>query len=163
MDDERAKVAAAEPELTKLHPDHIKVLRIESALVGAGATIAAAVANIALPVPPGVIVLPVLLAAALWVWRIPFRRYLRKGYDMGADRLRVVRGFLWRSDTVVPFGRVQHIDVTQGPLERWYGLSTLVLHTAGTHNSSVPLPGLKRETAEELRETIRQHIKRESL
>ena len=163
MNGEGGTVAAAEPELTKLHPDHVKVLRIESGLIGGGATIIAGVADLVLPVPPGVIVLPVLLAAALWVWRIPFRRYLRKGYDMGPDRLRVVRGFLWRSDTVVPFGRVQHIDVTQGPLERLYGLATLVLHTAGTHNSSVPLPGLKRKTAEALRETIRQHIKRESL
>jgi len=82
---------------------------------------------------------------------------------MGADRLRVVRGLLFRSDTVVPFGRVQHIDVDQGPLERYYGLATLTLHTAGSHNASVHLPGLLNEDAAAMREVIRAHIKRETL
>ena len=75
----------------------------------------------------------------------------------------MVRGLLFRSDTVVPFGRVQHIDVDRGPLERYYDLSTLTLHTAGSHNASVHLPGLNHDDALAMRETIRAHIKRESL
>ena len=82
---------------------------------------------------------------------------------MGTDRLRVVRGIMFRSDTVVPFGRVQHIDVDQGPLERAYDLATLTLHTAGNHNASVSLPGLAAADAATMRETIRAHIKRETL
>jgi uncharacterized protein len=62
-----------------------------------------------------------------------------------------------------PFGRVQHIDVHRGPLERFYGLATLVLHTAGNHNASVALPGLAHEDALAMREEIRAHVKRETM
>lgn len=82
---------------------------------------------------------------------------------MSTDRLRVVRGILFRSDTIVPFGRVQHIDVNQGPIERFYDIATLTLHTAGTHNASVNLPGLEHSLAMTMREDIRAHIKREML
>jgi membrane protein YdbS with pleckstrin-like domain len=75
----------------------------------------------------------------------------------------VVRGLLFRSDTVVPFGRVQHIDVHQGPLDRFFGIATLTLHTAGNHNASVSLPGLGEPLAREMREEIRAHIRRETL
>ena len=65
---------------------------------------------------------------------------------------------LFRSDTIVPFVRGQHIDVGQGPVERWFGLSHLVVHTSGTHNSMVTLPGLHADLAAAMRETIRRHI-----
>ena len=82
---------------------------------------------------------------------------------MTGDRLRVVRGIWFRSDTVVPFGRVQHIDVDRGPIERYFDLATLTLHTAGSHNASVHLPGLQHDRALAMREEIRAHIKREAL
>lgn len=114
-------------------------------------------------VPQGVLPGAVLLAGALMLIFVPQRRYNARGYHMSADRLRVVRGVLWHHDTVVPFGRVQHIDVHQGPIERFFGIATLSLHTAGTHNASVHLPGLGGDLAREMREDIRAHIKRESL
>ena len=113
--------------------------------------------------PRGAIVVPVLLIALWLIVRVPLRRYQARGYQLGEDRLRVVRGLVFRSDTVVPFGRVQHIDVHQGPLERGYGLATLVLHTAGNHNASVTLPGLGHDDAMAMREAIRAHVKRETL
>jgi uncharacterized protein len=113
--------------------------------------------------PRGAFLAPVLLLAIWIIVRVPLRRYRARGYDMGADRLRVVRGLIFRSDTVVPFGRVQHIDVHQGPIERGYGLATLVLHTAGNHNASVSLPGLGHEDALAMREEIRAHVKRETM
>ena len=57
-------------------------------------------------------------------------------------------------------GRVQHIDVTRGPLERYFGLATLVLHTAGTHNASIRISGLGEDDALAMRETIRETIAR---
>ena len=103
------------------------------------------------------------LLAALLIIRVPLRRYQARGYDMGTDRLRVVRGIMFHSDTVVPFGRIQHIDVNQGPLQRLYDIATLTVHTAGTHNASVHLPGLANADAMAMREEIRSHIKRETL
>jgi membrane protein YdbS with pleckstrin-like domain len=140
---------------------------VQAALVAIPFLIAALVAETVLReaalFPPGVIAGPVLLIAPALVIRVPTRRYNARGYQISADRLRVVRGLLWRSDTVVPFGRVQHIDVDQGPLERFFGIATMTLHTAGNHNASIALPGLGEELAREMREEIRAHIRRESM
>lgn len=112
---------------------------------------------------PGLVLIPVALLALLQVLVLPGRIYRRWGYDMGDEQLRVLRGFLWRTDTIVPFNRIQHIDVAQGPLQRLFGLSTLIVHTAGTHNSIVALPGLATADAEAMRETIKGHIRQDMI
>ena len=149
--------------LTPLHPNYVKVVRIGTLGFMLPVVIAALALESAGTLPRGAFLGPVLLVAAYLLIRVPLRRYQARGYHLGADRLRVVRGLLFRSDTVVPFGRVQHIDVHQGPLERAYGLATLVLHTAGNHNASVALPGLGHDDAMALREEIRAHVKRETM
>ncbi|WP_374407053.1 PH domain-containing protein [Pelagerythrobacter sp.] len=150
-------------DLTPLHPDHVRALRATAIIGALPFVIGALVLEIAGFLPPGAFLVPVLLVAAFVVVRMPLRRYSARGYVMGEDRLRVVRGILFRSDTVVPFGRVQHIDVDQGPLERIYDLATLTLHTAGNHNASVHLPGLAQADALAMRETIRARIKRDTM
>src|SRR3990167_3351964 len=152
-----------EDALTSLHPNHVKLLRLQTGLAAIPFVIASLVLEGADLVPPGLIFGPVALLALLAIVRVPLRRHHARGYVMGADLLRVVRGILFRSDSVVPFGRVQHIDVNQGPLERFYGLATLTLHTAGTHNASVHLPGLEQGLARAMREEIRAHIRQETL
>lgn len=147
--------------LTPLHPNHVKVTRIVAIIFALPFVIGSIVLEAVSILPFGLFVVPVFLVAAFVVLRVPLRRYQARGYDMSADRLRVVRGIMFHSDTVVPFGRVQHIDVNQGPLQRLYGIATLTLHTAGSHNASVHLPGLANEDALAMREDIRSHIKRE--
>ena len=168
-------LASAPPEhlldddaaLTRLHPNYAHALRVQATITAIPFLIAALVIEFATReaalLPPGAIAGPVLLIALALIIRVPARRYHARGYQISADRLRVVRGLLWRSDTVVPFGRVQHIDVHQGPIDRFFGIATLTLHTAGNHNASVALPGLGEPLAREMRETIRAHIRRESL
>ncbi|WP_228766371.1 PH domain-containing protein [Pelagerythrobacter aerophilus] len=149
--------------LTPLHPNHVKVMRVATLLAAVPFVIGALVLEVADVLPTGVFIVPVLLAAAFIVIRVPLRRYAARGFVMSEDRLRVVRGLWFRSDSVVPFGRVQHIDVHQGPLERAYGLATLTLHTAGSHNASVSLPGLADADARAMRETIRAQIRRDTM
>ena len=57
---------------------------------------------------------------------------------------------------------MQHIDVRQTALERAFGVTALVLHTAGTAHSRVVLPGLARETAEAIRDEARSVIAQEA-
>ncbi|MGE3889006.1 MAG: PH domain-containing protein [Vicinamibacterales bacterium] len=127
---------------------------------------------------PSLIVLLIVLAAAddlptwgrvalgvLWlaliaglVWhaeRWPARVYACTRYALDADGLVIQRGVYWRSVTYVPRSRVQHTDVSQGPLERHYGLGTLVVYTAGTNHARVSLPGLAHEVAMALRDDLR--------
>ena len=89
----------------------------------------------------------------------PDRIYRRLGYAIDSRLLRTVRGWLFHTDTIVPFVRVQHIDVMRGPFDKLFGTATLVVHTAGTHNSVVTLPGLSPDRAAEIREAIRHEIR----
>ena len=89
----------------------------------------------------------------------PDRVYRRLGYAFDDRLLRVVHGWLFHTDTIVPFVRVQHIDVTRGPVDKLFGTASLVVHTAGTHNSIVVLPGLAPARAEDMRETMRGSIR----
>ncbi len=89
----------------------------------------------------------------------PGRIYRRLGYALDSRLLRVVRGWLFHVDTIVPLVRVQHIDVLRGPLDKAFGTATLIVHTAGTHNSVVTLPGLSPEKASDIRDEIRHQIR----
>ena len=89
----------------------------------------------------------------------PQRIYSRLRYRLTERFLQVMRGWLFHTDTIVPLVRVQHIDVTRGPLDKMFGTATLVVHTAGTHNSIVTLPGLAPERAAEIRDIIREHVR----
>jgi membrane protein YdbS with pleckstrin-like domain len=102
------------------------------------------------------------LIALSGIFVAPDRVYKRLGYAIDERLLRTVRGWLFHTDTVVPFVRVQHIDVTRGPFDKMFGTAMLVVHTAGTHNSVVTLPGLSPERAAEIREAIRSEIRADS-
>ena len=99
------------------------------------------------------------IVAVLVLLLVPQRIYRRLRYGLSEQLLQVVRGWLFHSDTVVPLVRVQHIDVTRGPLDKMFGTASLVVHTAGTHNSTVTVPGLAPERANEIRDVIREHVR----
>ena len=91
------------------------------------------------------------LQSQLWppyAWRFHGLRVLPDGIE-------VHRGALFRKVTTVPRWRVQHVDVTQGPLERRLGLARLVIHTAGAR-SSVEIAGLAQEDAASIRDGLMQ-------
>ena len=153
----------AEPvTLNRAEPGYRHVLRIRSLLFWLPLSIAAVVADQLLLAPTpfhGVPSIIVPLVALLAVIFIPHRRWGRLGYALHPKLLQVVRGWLFHTDTIVPLVRVQHIDVTRGPLDKAFGTATLVVHTAGTHNSIVTLPGLSPDKASAIRDEIRQHIR----
>lgn len=127
------------------------------ALVGAG--IGGAVLSSATPLPGW---LPPLAVALLLIWPVlfaPGRTWRAWGWQADARELTVKRGVWTEVVTHVPFERVQHLDVAQGPIERAFGVCRLQLHTAGTAHSLVTLPGLDRAAAERLRDEIREHIR----
>lgn len=162
MDPAALPPAALLPEepLTRLDPRYLTMVRSVTALLLVVPLVGAIGLELAGMPVPGMVLGPVLVLAAVLLLRVPGRRYRARGYALGTDRLRVVRGAWWRRDIAVPFGRVQHIDVAQGPAERLFGLGTLVLHTAGNHNSSVPLAGLAHGDALAMRDAIRAHLAR---
>ena len=90
--------------------------------------------------------------SGLW-WRGLLGRYRAWGYLERDEDLVVRRGVLYRRLSVVPYGRLQFIDVTAGPVERWFDLATVQLHTAAAA-SDAKIPGLPRAEAQRLRDTL---------
>jgi membrane protein YdbS with pleckstrin-like domain len=106
-------------------------------------------------VHPALALLPPVLVAGLigWGWLLIGRNYRAWGYAERADDLLVRNGWMFRRLVVVPYGRMQFVDVTAGPLERKYGLATLQLHTAAAATDAT-IPGLTPDEAARLRDRL---------
>ena len=118
----------------------------------------------------------ILLVAALvgalvlhqqWVW-LPFgvivlievitmiilpRQAKALGYMLREDDVVFRKGILWQRMIAVPYGRMQLVDITQGPLDRAFGISQLKMVTAAA-TTGVQIPGLTQAAAEALRDTL---------
>lgn len=94
-----------------------------------------------------------LLGAAFGAW-LGHKHWKHTHWRLDGDGFNLRRGRLWRSETRVPASRVQHLDLKRGPLQRRYGLATLVIHTAGTRHSAVAVSGLDAGDAERLRDRL---------
>ena len=144
----------------------LRLMQIRGAAAG-GFLLAAAAAGevwldrLAVPLPFGLMAGAALLVLGYLALLAPPRRYRAWAYGMDEDELQVRRGVWIRVQTVVPLGHVQHIDISQGPLERAFGICSLVLHTAGTLHSQIVLPGLTRAAAERMRDEIRARMREE--
>ena len=86
------------------------------------------------------------------LWLIP-AQVKNLGWQETADELLVTRGKIWHTFTVVPYGRIQFVDVTAGPVERAMGLKKVKLHTASP-SSDATIPGLPAVDADALRERL---------
>ncbi|MFJ3832008.1 PH domain-containing protein [Streptomyces sp. NPDC090046] len=93
------------------------------------------------------------LLVLAWGWVLLGRNWRSWRYAERADDLLISRGVLWREETVVPYGRMQLVEVTSGPLERRFGLASVQLHTAAAA-SDAKIPGLVPAEAERLRDRL---------
>ncbi|MBB0232944.1 PH domain-containing protein [Streptomyces calidiresistens] len=93
------------------------------------------------------------LALAGWLWWVLGRHFRSWRYRERRDDLLIGRGVLWRQLTVVPYGRMQLVEVTSGPLDRKFGLARLQLHTAAAATDAT-IPGLDPAEAERLRDRL---------
>lgn len=148
--------------LLQVEPGYVNVLRVRTLIswlpVVAGAIILDRTLLDGGP-EPGLLTVLVSLLALGTILVAPRRVWNRLGYRLDPALLQVVRGWMFHTDTVVPFVRVQHIDVTRGPFDKLFGTASLIVHTAGTHNSVVTLPGLSPDDAADIRDRIRGHIR----
>jgi membrane protein YdbS with pleckstrin-like domain len=121
---------------------------------GAGvAIVAGTAAGLTLGAGAAVIAVAVAIAgslAALWFVRNRFRSWVYQERD---EDLIVERGVLIRRLSVVPYGRMQFVDVSAGPIDRVFRLATVKLHTAAAA-SDARIPGLERDEAARLRDRL---------
>ena len=150
--------------LRGLHPGALRMARLAGALLFSVAMIAGTVgAGLGL-VRAGIVSATGLSVAFLWLLCLgvigffcfawPGLRHRRIAYRLDQSGLQILRGVLWRSHVFVTRSRVQHTDVVEGPLQRRFGVATLVVHTAGTRHSATRLGGVGREEAFRLRDLL---------
>ena len=106
--------------------------------------------------PAGITVAwPMVTAGVLWLSHVwPTIDYRHHSYCVDERGIEIRHGVFWRSVENVPRSRVQHIDVSQGPLERRFGLGKLSIYTAGTEYALVALRGLTHERALRIRDHL---------
>ncbi|MFF9091037.1 PH domain-containing protein [Streptomyces sp. NPDC014991] len=152
---EDAGTAAGEPVWRGLQPGLLRVRRMLLA-VWAGTLAVATGLLLGLLVGPAWAAWALLpLVSAAWCRRLLARNWRSWRYAERADDLLISRGVLWREETVVPYGRMQLVEVTSGPVERRFGLATVQLHTAAAATDAT-IPGLDPAEAERLRDRLTQ-------
>ena len=119
----------------------------------AGALVAGVAAGLAAGASAGVVAAAVVAAGALLALWFVRRRVRAWSYTERDEDLIVARGVLVRRMSVVPYGRMQFVDVTAGPVERAFRLATVKLHTAAAA-SDARIPGLERAEAARLRDRL---------
>jgi hypothetical protein len=103
--------------------------------------------------PASVILAGVWLGAVIWRWWLIGRRVRSFGYAEREDDLLVTSGIMFRRLVVVPYGRMQLVDITAGPLDRRLGVATVQLHTAAA-STNATIPGLPPAEASGLRDRL---------
>lgn len=95
------------------------------------------------------------VVAYVWLWWLVGRRVRSFGYCERGDDLLVTSGIMFRRLVIVPYGRMQLVDVKAGPIDRQFGLTTVQLHTAAA-TTDAKIPGLVPDIAAALRDRLAQ-------
>lgn len=147
--------APPEESWVRVSPKLITARRLVLALVAVPIVLVAVVSTLVSPAPRWVPALLALVGAGgfAWAWWLIGRRVRSYGYSERSDDLLVTSGILFRRLVVVPYGRMQLVDVTAGPIDRALGITTVQLHTAAA-TSDAAIPGLPPAEASELRDRL---------
>jgi hypothetical protein len=93
------------------------------------------------------------VVVAVFIGTLLRRRYRAWGYAEREDDLLIRRGVMFRRLSVVPYGRMQFVDITAGPVDRLFKLATVQLHTAAA-TTDAKIPGLDTAEAGRLRDRL---------
>lgn len=134
-----------------LDPDVRKLWHIVGLLSVAPPTVALLVAGLLVDLPSAPFILGalLLLLPAIFVPRLAYRRWR---YAIRERDLYTSKGAIWHVETLVPFDRIQFVESKQGPLDRGFNLTQVVVYTAAGKAASIP--GLDQATAETIREEL---------
>jgi uncharacterized protein len=109
---------------------------------------------------PAIILIGLIVIDAFVLWYIP-AYYKSLEYRIEPDGVKANRGVFWRKKTTVPYRKITNVDITQGPVERLYGLSTLHVQTAGVsgpEGSKAELVFYGIRDCEDMKDSILRHL-----
>ena len=87
--------------------------------------------------------------------------FRRKKFKIAEKNISYQEGILYQKETLVPFARIQHIEIDEGPLERFFSIATLSIYTAGDSGRDLKISGLELMKAQEIKSFISNYIKDE--
>lgn len=159
MNDEGSTEGQTDESLQMLDTSVITAWRI--ILAGLGIVILAVLCGVllvlhrsntlsSLPVIAGVVALGVLVVVFA-VWFLPVLEWRHWKYAVRDNEIEIRSGHVFVVQTLMPMARVQHVDMRQGPIERLFELTTIVIHTAAGGRE---IPGLRASTAAPIRARI---------
>ncbi len=157
--------AAGSLELQAVHPSYKKILVIEWLITAGILAVIGGVLVFALSKLTDSYGWLIVVAAWLLIAGVHYF-FLQKNFPILAFAVRekdviTRKGWLVRSTKICPFNRIQNCSVQSGPLERKYGLASLIIYTAGVEGADMRIPGLKQEEADNLRYFILSKIHKE--
>ena len=151
--------AVSEVQFSELHPNY-KSINLISTLAGLAVTLIPVILFlIFVNIEPVhfliwlTIVMIVVLSLIASFYRAKARFYAMREHDVLFQQ-----GLFWQKTTAVAFNRIQHIDLTHGPVERKYNIASLKFFTAGGSSVDLKIPGLPEEDAEQIRALILSKI-----
>lgn len=97
--------------------------------------------------------LTIVALLAFSVWRT-VTRYRHWSWELDETELIIDRGVVFKLTRIIPRVRIQHVDLSSGPVDRLFNLRQLSIYTAGTREADASIPGLTAERAEELRQAL---------
>lgn len=127
------------------------VLLLAYLVVAAGVVVLFVIPDV--PASVAWVVLAVAFVVFIWLWWLIGRRVRSFAYCERGDDLLVSSGIMFRRLVIVPYGRMQLVDVKAGPIDRWMGLTTVQLHTAAA-TTDASIPGLVPDVAAALRDRL---------
>lgn len=99
----------------------------------------------------------VLLAQLINLIVYPIIEYIQWSYMIAEDRIEIKKGIFWRSHTIIPISRIQHVSAVRGPLQRMLGLSSIVITTAGGQCS---IQELSKDVAERICDALQNEVQK---
>ncbi|WP_110457381.1 PH domain-containing protein [Shewanella algidipiscicola] len=142
--------------LTPVESTYIEQVHIENLLLFVPIIIAIAVIGILVNLPIlallGLVTAALVLAALISYGRYKVAQSL--AYGVFDYEFVMQQGVIWQQKIALPYSRLQHVSLSQGPLERRFGQHTLKCFSAGSGSAEITLPGLSSSVAE----SLRQHL-----
>lgn len=142
--------------LRSLDPKAVTLWRVESAGWGLGLIALAVLVEVLsdFPFRDGILTIPMAIAVIAAIVVVPPIRHQAWRFALREDHIYLRHGVLFRTTSIVPYARIQHVDTRHGPLDRWLGLASLVIFTAGTRGAIITIPALPAEESEQLRDHL---------
>ncbi len=108
---------------------------------------------------PWILIFSIIWSVFMGIFMIlAIKGYEYEGYAIREKDILYKSGIFFRSTLIIPFNRVQHCEIEQGPIDRFFRLSELSLFTAGGSGSDLCIPGLGEEKAAALKNFITNKV-----